>query len=161
MVTVSCYLVSACLLGINCCYDGGNNLHPEIIKLTERYILIPVCPEQLGGLPTPRPPAEIQEGDGYLVLTGKAAVINVKGADVTGYFIRGAEQTLQLARIYRARGAFLKAHSPSCGVNQIYNGSFGKQLVEGCGVTAALLKTHGLELINELDDLSGVKGVKS
>ncbi|HHX87742.1 MAG TPA: DUF523 domain-containing protein [Firmicutes bacterium] len=150
-MTVSCYLVSACLLGINCRYDGGNNLHPQIIKLVERRIFIPVCPEQLGGLPTPRPPAEIQGGDGYLVLTGKAAVVNIEGADVTGYFIRGAEQTLKLARIYRARGAFLKARSPSCGASQIYGGGFRKQLIEGCGVTAALLKSHGLELINEPD----------
>ncbi len=155
VITVSFYLVSACLLGINCRYDGRNNLHPEIIKLAKSHTLIPVCPEQLGGLPTPRAPAEIQRGDGHLVLAGKAAVVNIEGADVTSYFIQGAGQAWQLARICRAKGAILKAGSPSCGVNQIYDGSFQKKPVEGCGVTAALLINHGLEVISELDDISG------
>lgn len=149
MIKVSSYLVSACLLGINCRYDGGNNLHPKIIDLAGRYTLIPVCPEQLGGLPTPRPPAEIQGGDGHQVLAGKAVVVNVEGADVTDSFIQGAGQTWELTKICRVKGAILKAGSPSCGVHQIHNGKFQNRLTRGCGVTAALLITQGLEVISE------------
>jgi len=101
--------------------------------LLKRFRLIPVCPEQLGGLPTPRPPAEILGGDGADVLSGTARVINLRGEEVTEAFMRGAEEVLRLARLLGVRRAFLKAKSPSCGL-------------EPLGVTAALLLREGLEL---------------
>ena len=151
VIIIGCYLVSACLLGVNCRYDGGNNLQPDIIDLikSRHHTLIPVCPEQLGGLPTRRAPAEIQGGDGQLVLTGQAKVIDVNGQDVTDCFIMGAGQTWRMARIFGAKEAILKDGSPSCGVNTIYDGSFQKKMIIGCGVTAALLINNGLKVIGE------------
>lgn len=154
VIRVSCYLVSACLLGINCRYDGKDNRQPAIITALSRgFTLIPVCPEQLGGLPTPRAPAELSGGDGHRVLVGRATVINREGMDVTSYFIRGAELTGQLARLYQVNGAILKENSPSCGSNQVYDGGFQNRLIKGCGVTTALLKNHGLRVISERGDL--------
>ncbi|QJA06251.1 DUF523 domain-containing protein [Thermosulfurimonas marina] len=126
-------LVSACLLGLATRYDGKRLLEPRARDLLERYRVVPVCPEQLGGLPTPRPPAEILGGDGGAVLSGAARVINARGEDVTGAFLRGAEEVLRLARLLGARQAFLKAQSPSCGLHPL-------------GVTAALLLREGLEV---------------
>ncbi len=128
-------------------------MHPDIVNLTGGHVLIPVCPEQLGGLPTPRAPAEIQGGDGYLVLAGKARVINAAGADVTAHFLRGAGQIGKLAKIYRAKGAILKERSPSCGTSEIYNGSFQHELMGGCGVTTAFLISRGLTVISEQNDI--------
>jgi uncharacterized protein YbbK (DUF523 family) len=136
-------LVSACLLGINCRYDGKTVCKPELIARLRHGDLIPVCPEQLGGLATPRPPAEIQGGNGQEVLTGKARVINTRGEDVTPAFIRGAYEVLKIARLAGAEKCFFKGNSPSCGHGQIYDGSFQHRLRPGDGVTAALLKEHG------------------
>lgn len=144
-------LVSACLAGYNCKYNGRSNLLPEIKELVARRQAIPVCPEKLGGLPVPRPPAEIQEGDGFDVLQGKARVIDRSGKDVTQAFLRGAYAVLELARCIGARVAILKERSPSCGVRCIYDGSFTGRTRPGCGVTVALLLRHGLRVFSEED----------
>ncbi|NPV27690.1 MAG: DUF523 domain-containing protein [Firmicutes bacterium] len=142
-------LVSACLLGIRSRYDGQTNAKSELIPLCQRGLAIPVCPEQLGGLPTPRPPAEIQGGDGAAVLAGQAVVVNAAGRDVTSAFVAGAKEALKIAILYGADTAILKARSPSCGYGSIYDGTFSHQLQNGDGVTTAILRTHGLSVYTE------------
>lgn len=132
-------LISACLLGTCCRYDGGAKRHPLAERLAEKHTLIPVCPEQLGGLPTPRPPAERQDG----------AVRNNMGQDVTAQYRRGAEQTLHLCRMMGCEGAVLKERSPSCGRGMIYDGTFSGILVPGDGVTAELLLENGIPVYGE------------
>lgn len=134
-------LISACLLGVNCRYDGKNNKLPEekLAKLMEEYELIPVCAEVYGGLTTPRVPSERRDGGVYSKV----------GTDVTGEFSRGAEAVLYLARLYGAELAILKENSPSCGSGTIYDGTFSGTLTEGDGVTAELLKNHGIAVIGE------------
>jgi len=142
-------LVSACLLGIDCKYNGGNNLCKKALELGSN--IVPFCPEQLGGLSTPRSPVEIVGGDGKDVLLGKAAALTKTGKDVTAYFIKGAEMSAKLTDLTKAKTAVLKANSPSCGVNCIYDGTFSRTKREGDGVTAALLRQKGLRVITELD----------
>lgn len=137
-------LVSACLCGMHCRYDGSTKQDDEILAMLQRDEAIPVCPEQLGGLATPRPPAEIKQGDGAAVLRGEARVYNAQGQDVTGSFIKGAEETLRLARICKAERVILKSKSPSCGCGVVYDGTFSGTLRQGDGVTAALLKQSGI-----------------
>ncbi len=144
-------LISACLLGVNCKYNGKNNFKDRISKHLKNKRIIPICPEQLGGLPTPRPSAEIEGGDGQDVLNGKATVINREGKDVTEEFIKGAYEVLKLAKILGTTKAILRSKSPSCGVGKIYNGKFDGTLTEGDGVTAALLKSEGIEVYNDED----------
>ena len=133
-------LVSACLMGYNCKYNGGNNALPEdvLASLRQRYHLIPVCPEAAGGLPTPRTPSE-RRGD---------RVIARDGRDVTAEFRRGAELAGKLAERFDAHAALLKANSPSCGSGTIYDGSFSGRLVPGDGVTAEYLKSKNLIIFN-------------
>lgn len=133
-------LVSLCLLGAQCRYDG--QCKPplaELALLQSRFDLIPVCPEQLGGLATPRPPAE-RRGD---------RVVTASGLDVTEAYARGAQQVLQLARQFSCRVAILKAKSPACGSGLIYDGSFTRRLVPGWGVAAQLLRENGLLVCDE------------
>jgi uncharacterized protein YbbK (DUF523 family) len=144
-------LVSACLLGVNCKYNGGNNKNTDIEKLLASGEALPVCPEQLGGLPTPRPAAEITGGTGADVLDGKARVLNKEGKDVTEYFTKGAYETLKIARLTGAKKAVLKSKSPSCGCKTIYDGSFTGKLIKGSGVTAELLRRNGIEVTEEKD----------
>lgn len=132
-------LVSACLLGINCKYNGKNNQNEKVLKLGDKHMLIPVCPEQLGGLTTPREPSE-RCGD---------RVINKLGADVTENYIRGAEEALKIAKLFGCKKAVLKEKSPSCGMGKIYDGAFSGTLVEGDGVTVRLLCENGIEVIGE------------
>ncbi len=134
-------LISACLLGLDCKYDGGNNRLPKekLRMLTEKYELIPVCPERYGGLTTPRTPSE-RRG---------AEVVSKSGADVTEQFRKGAQAALCLARLFGAKRAILKANSPSCGSGTVYDGTFTGTLVPGDGVTAELLKENGIIVINE------------
>ncbi|HZK25207.1 MAG TPA: DUF523 domain-containing protein [Oscillospiraceae bacterium] len=146
-------LVSACLLGLNTKYDGTHNCRPEVLAWQEQVNLIPVCPEQLGGLSTPRSPTEIQDGDGHAVLKGAAEVKTAAGGNCTDAFRRGAEEVWQLAQVMAAAGALLKARSPSCGSGYIYNGSFTGQTKAGDGVTAALLKINGLPVFTEEEPL--------
>jgi len=139
-------LVSACLLGVRCRYDGADNLTPEVVGQAAVRCLIPVCPEVLGGLPTPRPRAEVVGGDGVDVLAGRARVVTCEGRDVTDAFLRGAREVLRVARVLGAREAWLKGRSPSCGVSRIHDGSFSRRTRPGPGVTAALLAREGVRL---------------
>ena len=140
-------LVSACLLGVGCRYDGAGNQIPQLAELLKQHTCIPVCPEVLGGLPTPRPPAE-RIG---------SRVVNREGEDVTPQFIRGAAEVLRLSDLYRCKAALLKERSPSCGCGQIYDGTFTKALVEGDGLTAEILKRNGIKVYGEsqIEDLLG------
>lgn len=135
-------LISACLLGVHCRYDGTDKLQPQWLDALKGHHLIPVCPEQLGGLSTPRPPSEI-------VSELPVRVEANTGSDVTVPFIRGAEETLRLARLSGASCAVLKEGSPSCGVNRIYDGTFSDVRKPGLGLTARLLKEAGLTLYSE------------
>lgn len=145
-------LVSACLVGERCRYDGGGfDRYPELSRLVAEGRALPVCPEQLGGLPTPRPPAEIQGGDGRDVLEGSARIRREDGTDVTDAFLAGARETLEIARQCGATSAVLKARSPSCGGKQIYAGNFDGTLKPGPGVTAAMLEREGLAVYDEGD----------
>lgn len=129
-------LCSACLLGVKCRYDGGHSLNDKVVNLLKEEVLIPICPEQLGGLPTPREPAEIRNGK----------VITKSGKDVTENFQRGAEQVLMLAKLMGIKEAILKQGSPSCGCGQIFDGTFTGRLTKGDGVTTALLKKNGIKV---------------
>lgn len=140
-------LVSACLCGVNCRYDGADNNIEIIHKLLKEGAALPVCPEQLGGLATPRIACEIQGGTGVDVLDKKAKVINKANTDLSENFIRGAEETLKLALATGVTKAVFKSRSPSCGAGQVYDGSFKSKLIPGDGVTTALLKKHGIEVI--------------
>ena len=144
-------IVSACLLGINCKYNGGNNRDPLVVELFKRGVAVPLCPEQLGGLPTPRPPAKITGGDGFAVIQGKARVKTVDGSDldVTENFLRGAYETLFVAELLSDScvACVLKEKSPSCGVKRIYRFE-SDDLKEGMGVTAALLHSKGFKILS-------------
>ena len=145
-------LISACLLGIRCTWDGTNKYqNDKAIELLKDEILIPVCPEQLGGLKTPRPSQEIQEGTGENVLSSNCRVMNRNGEDVTREFIRGAEETLKIAKLFKVSQFIGKSRSPSCGCGEIYDGSFSERLVSGDGVTTALLRRNGIRIIPEED----------
>ena len=132
-------LISACLLGRNCKYNGGNNYTPLAEALRERYELIPVCPEAFGGLKIPHEPSE-RVGD---------RVLSKSGADVTAAFQRGAEKTLALALQHGVKKAVLKERSPSCGCGSIYDGTFTGTVVPGNGVAAELLLSHGVVIYGE------------
>lgn len=132
-------LVSACLLGACCRYDGAAKPHPLRERLAAEHTLVPVCPEQLGGLPTPRPPAE-RRGD---------RVVTREGTDVTAAYRRGAEEALGLCRLLGCQAAVLKERSPSCGHGAVYDGTFTGTLTAGDGVTAALLAAHGIPVYGE------------
>ncbi len=137
-------LVSACLLGLHTRYDGGTNPEPDLLEPPEGVVYVPVCPEQLGGLPTPRPPCEFERADGRAVLEGRDRLVEVESRrDRTEHFLRGARETLAIARLVGARRAILKESSPSCGLRWVYRQ--GKR-VPGTGVTAALLQQHGMEV---------------
>lgn len=146
-------LISACLCGVNCKYNGGNNLNPYFLELLTDGELIPVCPEQLGGLPTPRSACEISGGTGEDVIAASALALNRNGLDVTGALLKGAEETLSLAIHANVDGAILKSGSPSCGSGAIYDGTFTHKMIEGDGVTAAMLKQHGILVWNEQEFL--------
>ena len=130
-------LVSSCLLGLNCKYDGGNNYSKEIDDFLKDYDVIPICPEIMGGLPTPRMASE-RLGD---------KVITKDGIDVTKQYKKGAEECLFLARKYDVKKALLKLRSPSCGSDKIYDGTFTHTVIDGNGLTAELLKDNGIEII--------------
>lgn len=142
-------LVSACLAGVRCRFDGKSKTIMPIKQLVHDGKAIPVCPEKLGGLKTPRPPAEIRGGDGNDVLAGQAKVFDKTGQDITERFLKGARETLQMARKLGARKAILKSGSPSCGLGLIYNGSFHDKLIQGNGVTAALLVQNKIAVTTE------------
>jgi len=155
-------LVSACLLGEQVRYDGEIlPNYPPILKEWEKLgSVIPVCPEVTGGLPIPRPPAEIQGGDGKDVVAGTSKVMDINGKDVTTEFLIGAREALRLAEENDVEYAILKALSPSCGGKMTYDGSFSGSLKEGQGVTAALLGKMGIQVYNEdeIDQVANLIG---
>ncbi len=134
-------IVSACLLGIKCRYDGKSKPDEKVIALTKKEILIPVCPEQLGGLPTPREACE-KKGNKVITKSGKKFTEN---------FVKGAKEVLRVAKFYNAKEAILKQRSPSCGSGQIYDGTFSNKVIKGDGVTTTLLKRNGIKVISEED----------
>ena len=134
-------LISACLVGVECRYDGGTKDDPRWRRLVETGEAIPVCPEQLGGLPTPRRPSEIESGDGKDVLAGRVRVVDSDGIDRTDAFLKGAGEALRIARISGADEAILKERSPSCGCREIHRNG---EVVPGMGVTAALFESEGI-----------------
>ena len=138
-------VVSKCLTGECCRWDGGSKPDERIKALVESGGAIAVCPEQLAGLSTPRLPTELT-ASGAEVLMGRGRAVMNDGTDVTARFIRGAYAALKLARETGATRAILKAHSPSCGSGEIYDGSFSGRLVPGDGITAALFRLYGIEV---------------
>ena len=145
-------LVSRCLLGHRVRYDGGASGPFDLLEQwIEEGRVVPLCPEVAGGLPTPRAAAEIPGGQGGEVLDGTAAVITTDGEDVSAQFLEGARQALELVQKHGIRVAVLKANSPSCGNLWTYDGTFSGVKVSGEGVTAALLKRHGVRVFSELE----------
>ncbi len=147
-------LVSACLLGLKTRYDGETRGNDAVIDFlgNGNWLPIPVCPEQLGGLPTPRPAAEFKTGDGAALLGGSGSVIDRMGIDVSSAFLIGAEHTAAIASLCNCSVALLKERSPSCGVHTVYcNG----ELTTGSGVTTARLQQEGLNLFSEADLVDG------
>ena len=136
-------MISACLIGVNCRYDGGHSTCSDLLDFVANVSFIPFCPEQLGGLPTPRSPAIIKGGDGREVLDGKARLINSAGEDVTDAFIRGAKEAYSLARLSGSRLAIMKDRSPSCGLVTPYAET---PRGYGIGVTAALFISRGIRI---------------
>ena len=150
-------LISACLLGNPVRYDGTDLFidHPFIKEWLVQGRLIAVCPEVEGGMPVPRAPAEIKNGDGKLVLGGKSRVIDSEGEDVTNSFIKGSLKALKMALDNDCVAAILTEHSPSCGSNRIYDGTFTKTKRDGMGVTASMLEQNHIPVFNQeqLEDL--------
>ncbi|OQY17933.1 MAG: hypothetical protein B6I36_08130 [Desulfobacteraceae bacterium 4572_35.1] len=143
-------LVSACLLGLNTRYDGKTKQCPAVCRYIEQHKLLPVpiCPEQLGGMTTPRCASFFSFGDGKTTLIGDGKLQNEQGQEVTAHFINGAQQSLQIAKLTGCTTAILKQRSPSCGVNYVY---LGTKKIAGQGVTTALLTQHGINVISEDD----------
>ena len=144
-------IVSACLVGVNCKYDGGNNDNNKVKEFLKDKKYVIICPEQLGGLTTPRKPSEINNIGGQEVLKGNSKVISCENKDVTKNFIQGAEETLKIAKEHNAKTAILKAGSPSCGYKKIYDGTFLGNKIQGMGVTAAILNKENIALLDEDD----------
>jgi uncharacterized protein YbbK (DUF523 family) len=150
-------VVSACLLGVRCNHLGAASPSPAVAALADAgYRLVPVCPETMGGLPTPRPAAEVLAGDGDS--GGGRRVVTGDGSDVTDAYARGAAATVLLARAVGAADAVLKARSPSCGCHQVYDGSFSRRLVPGLGITAAALVAAGVRVHSDEDVADAAPG---
>lgn len=132
-------LVSACLLGVACRYDGKSKPNEKIINLMKNHNLIPVCPEELGGLTTPRLPAEIKNNE----------VIRKDNKNITKEYLLGANEALKIARLYKCKIAILKAKSPSCGSSFIYDGNFSGNLIKGQGITCKILRKNNIKVLNE------------
>ena len=139
-------MISACLTGENCKFNGGNNRRDTLLEILAGHTLIPVCPEVMGGLPTPRTPAEIRDG----------VVVTKDGRSVDREFRTGAEKTLAIARQMRPDFVVLMSRSPSCGVKQRYDGTFSGRLTDGAGVTAALLLRAGFRVL-DAEDTDGIR----
>jgi uncharacterized protein YbbK (DUF523 family) len=142
-------VVSACLAGVACTHEAEAKTRDWAVQLVASGRAVLVCPEVAGGLPIPRPAAEIVDGDGADVVAGRARVVSEEGADVTENYLAGARIAAEAARGAGARLAVLKARSPSCGCGEIYGGGFNKELREGDGVTAAMLKSEGIEVVSD------------
>ena len=136
-------VVSACLLGLPTRYDGCPSTNEKVLSAIGSRVVVPVCPEQLGGLPTPRPPHFFDRGTGEDVLAGRSRVVNEDGGDATEEFLRGARTVVRIAELVGAREAWFKERSPSCGVQTT---SLGEKKVPGPGVTTALLRSRGIRV---------------
>ncbi|MBM7712922.1 DUF523 domain-containing protein [Enterococcus xiangfangensis] len=141
--------ISACLGGVACRYDGGTNEIAALKSLVETNQALMICPEVLGGLPTPRPPAEIRGGDGFDVWQGKAKVFDQEGHDLTNAFKQGAIKAFKEMQKLQITGLVLKERSPSCGSNLIYDGSFSGTRIKGVGVATAYFIQQGLPVYSE------------
>ena len=137
--------VSACLVGINCKYSGGNNYNEKIFNLVKEGKAIPVCPEQLGGLTTPRNSAEIK------VVNNNTYVVDKEGNDFTVQFEKGAKEVINLAKKLNITKIILQPRSPSCGVGKVYSGNFDGKLIDGNGILADLCIKNGIKVINSED----------
>lgn len=155
-------MISACLAGDLVRYDGKTKPLQDswVERLLNEGLVCKFCPEVAAGMSTPRPPAQIVGGTGEDVLSKKAIVQDIQGRDVTEYFIRGAERALSVVRDKKIDAALLKEKSPSCGVNVVYDGSFGSCLIDGTGVTTALLRHNGVEVFSENEILDFKSYVK-
>lgn len=142
-------VVSACLVGVNCKYNGKNNDDEKVKEYLKDKKYIIICPEQLGGLTTPRNPSEIEKIGGHEVLQGKSKVITCENIDVTENFINGAKESLKIAKMFNCKKALLKEGSPSCGCNFIYDGTFSGKKIPGKGVTATLFNENNIEVFSE------------
>jgi uncharacterized protein YbbK (DUF523 family) len=140
------YVVSACLAGCKCRYDGKDNLCPKVKQLVEEGRAVTVCPEVMGGMTTPRIPSERKDGK----------IVNSIGEDNTSYFIKGVEKSIEIVKEHNIKKAILKAKSPSCGNKYIYDGTFSKTLIEGKGLLAEKLSEIGVEIYDEGDDLDAL-----
>lgn len=140
-------VVSACLAGQQCRYDGRAKTDAEVEWAVRERRAVCACPEAMAGLRSPRPPAELRGGDGFAVLEGAAEVYNKEEVCVTAEFVSGAEKFLAFVQKNGADEVWLKAKSPSCGVHRIYDGTFQGTLIDGCGVTCALLMKHGIKIV--------------
>lgn len=138
--------ISSCLCGINCKYNGENNLNPIFLEMLNKGEAVPICPEQLGGLSTPRVPAEIQKDK-----EGKIQVITKNNTNVTKEYFLGAERALKILKALEIDTVILKSKSPSCGYGKIYDGTFSKNLIEGNGITVDLLLKNNIKVINDED----------
>ena len=145
------YLISACLCGVNCKYNGLNNLNDKCLELLRKGEALLVCPEQLGGLNTPRIPSEILGNAKDIIELNKGKVINKEGKDVTKEFLKGGKEALKIAKEANIKKAILKESSPSCGSNFVYDGSFTGNKIKGKGITTYLLEKEGIEIISEKD----------
>lgn len=137
-------IISSCLCGINCKYNGENNFNKKLLEMVNNGEATPVCPEQLGGLKTPRVPAEITKDE-----NGNIKVITKDGKDVTEEYNLGAKRALEIAKILGAKKAIMQRRSPSCGYKKIYDGSFSKNLVDGNGITVDLFLKNGIEVVSD------------
>lgn len=144
------YLISSCLCGINCKYSGGNNLNEKCFNLFNEGKAILACPEKLGGLSTPRTPAEIN-GTARGVINKENRVVTKDGIDVTEAFLKGAYETLNIAKLAKVKKAILKEGSPSCGVNYVYDGNFKGIKINGKGITTTILEENGIKVVSEVN----------
>ncbi len=153
---VEIVIVSACLVGVRCRYDGCSAIDERVIRVMKAkgIVPVPVCPEQLSGLPTPRECCEIIGGDGFDVIKGVARVVTKSGRDLTNRFLRGAEEVLKIARLVNAGFAVMKDLSPSCGCGTIYDGTFTGGKRRGFGVASAMLKMNGFRVMSVEEFLS-------
>lgn len=141
--------VSACLIGEKCRYDGNDSLNMKVVNFLKGKNFIAFCPEVLGGLPTPRIPAEIKGGDGKNVLKGECKIINKNGEDVTDYYLVGAKAVLEILKKHRVNLVIARQLSPACGKGKIYDGSFTGNIIEGNGIATQLLLNEGICVITE------------
>lgn len=137
------YIISSCLVGVNCRYDGKNNIDSRLVEMVNSGKAIALCPEILGGLLIPREPCEIVKNSKGISVVGKS------GEDYTEAFTLGAKKTLEICRIVGVNGAILKSRSPSCGSSEIYDGRFSGVTIKGSGLTASLLRSDGIEVYDE------------